>query len=67
VFLENWDVASVLRRMSRRVVEAKAGDIDPLNLKLLLTVRVDNNPEATWGYMVKRISAHGGCLGGQRR
>lgn len=24
-------------------------------------------PEATWGYMVKRISAHGGCLGGQRR
>jgi len=24
-------------------------------------------PEATWGYMVKRLSAHGGCLGGQRR
>lgn len=23
--------------------------------------------EATWGDMVKRISAHGGCLGGQRR
>ena len=23
--------------------------------------------KATWGYMVKRISAHGGCLGGQRR
>ena len=23
--------------------------------------------EATWGYMVKRISVYGGCLGGQRR
>ena len=23
--------------------------------------------EGTCGYMVKRISAHGGCLGGQRR
>ena len=25
------------------------------------------DPEATGGYMVKRRSAHGGCLGGRRR
>ena len=25
------------------------------------------DPEATWGYMVKRLSAYGGCLGSQRR
>ena len=23
--------------------------------------------EAGWGYMAKRISAYGGCLGGERR
>ena len=23
--------------------------------------------QAAWGYMVKRLSAHGGCLGGRRR
>ena len=28
---------------------------------------VDVNLEVTWGYMVKRLSAYGGCLGGQRR
>ena len=27
----------------------------------------DSNFEATWSYMVKRLSAYGGCLGGQRR
>ena len=26
--LKTWDVASVLRRMSKRVVEAKAGDVE---------------------------------------
>ena len=25
------------------------------------------DPEATSGYMIKRISVYGGCLGGQRR
>ena len=24
-------------------------------------------PEVTWGYMIKRESVYGGCLGGQRR
>jgi hypothetical protein len=24
-------------------------------------------PQTPWGYMVKRISAYGGCLGGRRR
>ena len=24
-------------------------------------------PQTPWGYMVKRVSAHGGCLGGRRR
>ena len=28
---------------------------------------LDQYSEATWSYMVKRISAYGGCLGGQRR
>jgi hypothetical protein len=28
---------------------------------------MDADPEATWGYMVKRLSVYGGCLGSQRR
>ena len=24
-------------------------------------------PQTPWGYMVKRVSAYGGCLGGRRR
>jgi len=36
-------------------------------LMALYPISTACNSEATWGYMVKRISAHGGCLGGQRR
>ena len=54
---------------STRVVEAKAGILarDSLLSLIVVTICENDGSEATWGYMVKRISAHGGCLGGQRR
>ena len=70
--LKTGKVASVLRRMSMTCREAKAGAerhliIESLNSRLGFVPPNTDDPEATWGYMVKRISAHGGCLGGQRR
>ena len=72
VFFDKLDVASVLRRMSMTCREAKAGAerhliIESLNSRLGFVPPNTDDPEATWGYMVKRISAYGGCLGGQRR
>ena len=43
------------------------GSVEPdVSLRQVGEVQ-DSNSEATWSYMVKRISAYGGCLGGQRR
>ena len=43
------------------------GSVEP-NVSLRQVGEVlDQYSEATWSYMVKRISAYGGCLGGQRR
>ena len=35
--------------------------------KGMLYLNQTNNLETAWGYMVKRISAHGECLGDNRR
>jgi hypothetical protein len=72
VFFENRDVASVLDECLQTCREAKAGileipKIESLNSRPGFVPPGTDDPEATWGYMVKRISAHGGCLGGQRR
>jgi hypothetical protein len=55
VFIENLDVTSVVRRILSTNVSMSIGESGA------------NGPEATSGYMVKRISAYGGCLGSQRR
>ena len=61
------DVASVLDEIYfvEMCREAKAS-AKALESKCCRFVRC-HVPEEFCGYMVKRISAHGGCLGGQRR
>ena len=67
LFFENLDVASVLDEvMSKCVVRLRRARkcLSRFNCDVSEVAHIT---EAICGYMVKRISAHGGCLGGQRR
>ena len=66
-FFENSGRSERLNRTDPDVsLRLRRGLRAPEHLNVV-DIRYQHDPEATWGYMVKRISAHGGCLGGQRR
>ena len=66
---KRWDSHGVPMRVAARPGVSVFRESLDVSLRQLGVVQVvvDGNSEATWSYMVKRISAYGGCLGGQRR
>ena len=66
LFFENLDVASVLDEVMSKCVVRLRRAREGLS-RFNCGDEVARITEAICGYMVKRISAHGGCLGGQRR
>jgi hypothetical protein len=65
LLFENMDVASVLDEILSKCVVRLRRAREGLNRSVVSEVA--DVTEDICGYMVKRISAHGGCLGGQRR
>ena len=65
MFFENMDVASVLDEVMSKCVVRLRRAREGLNRSVVSEIA--HVTEEFCGYMVKRISAHGGCLGGQRR
>ena len=69
MFFENREEESNerLRRKSCNVSRLRRDGVSHLYQVIVVPFAGTCRSEATWGDMVKRISAHGGCLGGQRR
>ena len=70
LLFDNVDVASVLDELNfvEMCREAKVSPNQRTCIDVFYRfVAQAGDREGTCGYMVKRTSAHGGCLGGQRR